>query len=429
MNTIATAALAASLFVCSPLLAEGTEALGPLTGVKLAQGSDILTAGVGLRVYAAGLLSVEVPAGATVKQVLVYWESLHSSATNGDAKALIEGLDVVGTRIGGATHFWGGGTSERYSSTWRADITSLGLIKPGSNSIKISKLYDDGNWGPADGAGLVVVIDDGSKANLQARDGNDCAHVRFEGNLKVTTPVVFPLDPRLGDRDIDLFLMVGDVSGTDRPNQLHYKFDTEASTTIVPNPFGAFDGLEFDSRKFTLKAPAGATSLTVQVVSDYDQTQLLPSSLVWLFAGLKDSVPAVVVDSCPKNASWWKTNPEAWVGTGLLPTTTVEAAFKGRYCSFPSHRYPRLAQLTLQQALGLEGSWRTIGASSVLLREGVASLLNARHPKVRFLVSSGWIVCYVDRYLAYGNTWCQLYLASKLAYFNNLCSSSWSSCR
>ena len=54
------------------VLADGTEELGAPVGITIEAGSGIAAGGIGLDVQ-PGDLTVDVPAGAVVKQVLLYW--------------------------------------------------------------------------------------------------------------------------------------------------------------------------------------------------------------------------------------------------------------------------------------------------------------------------------------------------------------------
>ena len=53
--------------------ADGTETLGP-PSIAIAEGSGVIVAGVGLEAVQTGTINLDVPAGSTVKQVLLYWE-------------------------------------------------------------------------------------------------------------------------------------------------------------------------------------------------------------------------------------------------------------------------------------------------------------------------------------------------------------------
>src|SRR5687767_11033258 len=82
--------------------ADGTETLGP-PSVTVAAGTGFVIAGVGMETQPASV-SITVPAGANVVQVLAYWDGHHSELGVGaDNTVVIGGSDVTGTLIGGPT--------------------------------------------------------------------------------------------------------------------------------------------------------------------------------------------------------------------------------------------------------------------------------------------------------------------------------------
>src|SRR3990172_6353519 len=115
------------------VLADGTETLGT-PGIIIASGSGVIAGGTGL-IPQPGMITIDVPAGTTVKQVLLYWEGQHTSPS-GDNKIKVNGNEITGNLIGGPTLFF----SNVKSSTYRADITALGLVNPGSNTLKVEGL-------------------------------------------------------------------------------------------------------------------------------------------------------------------------------------------------------------------------------------------------------------------------------------------------
>ena len=120
--------------------ADGTEILGP-PSISIANGTDVLLGGVGLfggkGVLAPGDIVIEVPAGASVEQVIIYWAGRSSVPTVPPATTTldVDGFTVTGDIIGGPTLFTSPGD---FIATYRADITSLGLVGPGLNVIPIS---------------------------------------------------------------------------------------------------------------------------------------------------------------------------------------------------------------------------------------------------------------------------------------------------
>ena len=106
--------------VAGPVLADGTETLGP-PGIFIESGTGIVAAGTGMATQ-PGTIDITVPAGATVNQVLLYWEGQMTTNVAGDDTLVIDGNNVTGTLIGGQTFFF----NNAYNSAFRADITGLG---------------------------------------------------------------------------------------------------------------------------------------------------------------------------------------------------------------------------------------------------------------------------------------------------------------
>jgi len=85
----------------------------------------------------------------------------------------VDGNPVTGNPmagIGGPTLFFG----SAQGATFRADITGLGLVTDGMNSLAVDGLDCDK---ASNGAGLFVIYDDGVSPipEIQVRDGNDLA--------------------------------------------------------------------------------------------------------------------------------------------------------------------------------------------------------------------------------------------------------------
>jgi len=91
--------------------ADGTEILGPAS-IPVAGGSDFAVGGVGLYeevngafVNLDGDISVTVPDGAVVTQVLLYWISEHYQQTGPDNTASVNGIPLPGSRSVGQRTF------------------------------------------------------------------------------------------------------------------------------------------------------------------------------------------------------------------------------------------------------------------------------------------------------------------------------------
>ena len=129
-----------TLFCVCPfatVYADGTEILGT-PSVAIASGSRYITAGVGLDAAQPGNLTFDVPAGATIEQVLLYWDGADANPIGGPpvigtTKDLInvDGAPVEGVFIGGRT---AGGGTQFYEKVYCA----RGKME---NMIKEHKLY------------------------------------------------------------------------------------------------------------------------------------------------------------------------------------------------------------------------------------------------------------------------------------------------
>ena len=133
----------ASAFVMAsagPALAEGDETLGA-PSIEIASGSGIAAGGVGTYGTGEGTIEVTVPDGVEIRQVLLYWEGQTSTGYEPDAEVTVGGTAVTGTPLSSAPiPFYPEVDPDVSSSAYRADITELGLIQPGANSVDVSDL-------------------------------------------------------------------------------------------------------------------------------------------------------------------------------------------------------------------------------------------------------------------------------------------------
>jgi LPXTG-motif cell wall-anchored protein len=301
-----------------PALAEGDETLGPAE-TEIASGTGITAGGVGMLYKGAGTIEVEVPGGATVTQVLLYWDGQVSAGNAGDDTAVVEGTTVTGTALATAPqYFFDRSGSQISSAAYRADITSLGLVEAGSNSVEVSGLnFDALGKNLTNGASIVVIYDDGSGAShIELRDGVDNAFLNFPDPRKATVEQTYTFEPSDEDREAT-FVVVGASAfdETERPNALRVVID--GVETLHENAFSSGDGREHDTIVETVTIPAGATSLTLQALSVDDETDILPASLTWTFGAL--SVPVPVEE--PPTTTTTTTTPETT--TTLPPETTT----------------------------------------------------------------------------------------------------------
>jgi hypothetical protein len=111
---------------------------------------------------------------------------------------------------------------------------------------------------------------------------------------------------------------------------------------------------------------------------------------------------------------YWKNHTDAWADTPYSPTDTVGSVFTlpASLSSFSSE--------TLLAALSGGGGPGLNGATEILLRAAVASLLNASDPNVQFGPTPALIIKTVNTALASENRHTILGLATRLDNRNNL---------
>ena len=410
-RALALTTLAATLATVAPALADGTEALGPAS-IDIAAGSDVTIAGTGLLDGQPGSIDIEV-AGA-VEQVILYWEGSTTVAalhTATDALTLNGAFGIVGDRIGGVTELSAG----FWTATYRADITDLGLIVPGANSITIEGMdFDQRN----NGAGLLVITDDGvTTADLDVRDGNDFAFINRPVPLNGTAEVEYTFDPAGMDRIATVDMMVSSVAlegpggGFGRPSVIRISVDGSVVLELV-DQLANSDGPEWDSISPEVTVPAGATSVSAQIFSEDAGGEFagnLEASLVWVASGLTLVTPelpdggACCFDdgTCQEGLEPYECEcfGGTYQGDGTLcadvdctPEEGCHPRFWKRYCNLSLWPEPYEAHTpfgdvfvdafpgkNLRQVVRRRG-WgiRALG------RETVAALLNAASPDVNY---------------------------------------------
>ena len=342
--------------------ADGNDAagLGP-PSIAIASGSGYVAAGTGMDSQ-PGTISFNVPGD--VVQVLLYWVG------RGDPDDIItvDTTSITGIQIGFTDLL-------NDSTSFRADITGLGLVGSGANSLTIEDMdfssKDDG------AAVLVIYSTPSTLADIQIRDGNDFAFINLTGDAQVTIPQTFSFAPESSPRTATLTLFVGD--GTpDRPDKMQITVD--GTTDTFWNLFdGVPDGPEFDALNLPVSIPAGADALTVQLFSEDDPNGLtgIPDSLSWMTAAL--NVPVTELAGC--TPGYWKQEQHFDSWTTYTPGQTFSAVFG---CSitikWSERRKPQeVTNPTLLQALQAKG-----GGESALARHAVAALLNATNPDVSY---------------------------------------------
>jgi hypothetical protein len=333
--------LFALLIPGSAAIAEGTETLGT-PKISIDNGSGYVAAGTGLNPQ-SGTIDFEVPVDADgqIIQALLYWEG-HAPCNNvaiglpedclvgTDIRAgqniTVDGIAITGELIGGPTDFYHLPPAQ-WSLSYRAVITDLELVGPGSNSLAINGVsfdIDNPNHGFergfANGASVVVIYDDGSSAEIEIRDGNDNAWARHEiEELRVTAPQTFDFAPESIDRTADLALLVGGVSNPEfspeyRPNRIVVTIhDSENSEKVFQDPYPLFgaEGPTWDTWNVPITIPAGVSSLSVEIQS-FEDKDLNPASLSWVAAALSVPLSPTTDGVGAGTPGYWMNHVENW---------------------------------------------------------------------------------------------------------------------
>jgi hypothetical protein len=295
---------------CQPVLADGTETLGPLKGITLASGTGVVAAGVGLADPAfPKIIVLNVPEKAQIRQVLFYWEGQTTFGGELDVHFTINEKDVYawdprdasdgGNRIGKPIHFY---TDTKdtlnpdddvsyYTVAFRVDITTLDVVHSGNSTLKIGMLDSFGHI--TSGAGVLVIYADPSESEseISVRDGIDPAYYDFPEPRKSTVPQTFTFEPSEDLREARLSLLFASVSGAWSPGDpirpTSIEVTTGGKTRKFSDSIGSLDGPEWDSANLTIRIPPGATSLTVQAFSRDDVgSGIPPASLIWIAVAL-----------------------------------------------------------------------------------------------------------------------------------------------
>ena len=272
--------------------ADGTETLGT-PSIAIAPGTGIISAGIGLEDIQPGYITVDVPLGANVQQVILYWGGDNLSLADKTPTDTIQvaGSGVTGKFIGGNTQY----TSNEVTVSYRADITDLGLVGAGNSTFSVGGLdFTEEQYG----AGVLVIFDDGSPTSqVDVRDGSDFAFINFAPPLDATVAQTFNFAPASVDRfgSVDLFVgSVADDTGVYGFRPSSFEVTVGGITATFSDQLNSVDLRYWDTVNLPVTIPAGADSLTVQVFSRDDEVFApgnLPASLAWLAAGLSVLTP------------------------------------------------------------------------------------------------------------------------------------------
>jgi hypothetical protein len=355
----------------SKSLADGNDILGT-PSISIASGSDVIVAGTGMLTQPA-TIDINIPAGVTIKQVLLYWHGIPDPANPvvyPEDTITIEGLSITGKLIG---------TSYRGRASYRADITANGIISSGANSFSVEGL----DFTRADnGAGLLVIIDDGlNTAKIDVRDGDDFAYHTLDDPYDTTVKQTFYFPAEDAGRTATISMFFASVSGTAshgdfRPTAI--EVTVGGSTTVYNDRLDSLDGEEWDTLVLSVDIPAQTDTLTIQPLSVDNEggEEGDPASFDWIAAAL--SVPTTSGgDGC--TPGYWKQEHHFFAWYGYTPDMLFSDVFED---AFPG--------MTLLEVLEQGG-----GGLNALGRHTVAALLNASSPNTNYDL---WIVDVIDSF-------------------------------
>lgn len=364
-------------------LADGTEVLGT-PSVAIADGSGTVAAGAGLQ---GGPATINITVPGTPVQALLYWEVQKKGPIAATETYTVGATPVTGNLIGGPTTFFSG----FQTTVYRADITAM--VASGANSFLVTPIAPGVPVNRInDGAGLIVIYEDGSDAEIAIFDGADVAFINAPDlPREVTVPKTFTFAPEAVDRLADLTIFTASVSDdVDGPPLRPTGITVQADGTVVvvfDNVLDSNDGYEWDTFTPTILVPAGTSSITVEVQSEDNlNTGNLPASLIWIAAGL--AVPITPDDGGGQGCTpgYWKQRQhfDSWVG--YTQGDSFATVFGVPY------------NKTLLQALGTGG-----GAEKALGRHAAAALLNASNGGVSYEFSTAEVISLVQQAWATGN--------------------------
>ncbi|MDA0138361.1 hypothetical protein [Solirubrobacter deserti] len=291
-----------------------------MPSIPIATGSASLVAGVGTKDFPGTPVSFtfDVPANATIKQVLAYWHGHAWYENQPDSQISFNNKSVTGSLIGGPSTFYQG----EVFWTYRADVTNLALVAAGTNTVTVSDMHFRSTSLPPsgnEGAALVVIYDvPGTSKFAGLRDGNDLAYEGFSGDFKKTVPQTFNFAGSTTARAGSLGLLVGSAYGPASTgvygNVVKGTFNTGETFSIV-NQLQSNEGWQLDTANLPITVPPNATSVTIELVSEGGDT---PGSLTWTAATLsieggqtppteQPCVPGADNAKYQAWVNWWKT--------------------------------------------------------------------------------------------------------------------------
>ncbi len=381
---VASAAAAASLVLLASTADATQLAVDPPALDMKGRGLAIAEGGVGLHGLGSGTRTITVAIGGPVEKAILYWAGRDTTDCVGgacfgppplaDQQLVFAGGAIAGTIVGTEG-------ADSGNIGYAADVTTaIQAAGTGTQSFTIADGNLSNNLDRLNGTGLIVVYTDASDANsyqVTIADGLDFAYGGLGVTLpsipenQVTAPVTFSFAASDAARQGQLTLFVADAEAG-RADRV----DITNNPSLV-NSLDASDGAQWDTDTHPIAIPA-SSSQTVQIFSAPPAPRTQPSPtpcLLWVLAALRVPVTPGQQGCTP---GYWKNHLSAWTATGLSPTALV-----GNTVTVPAN-LSTLSGATLREALAFGGGSGVLGAARILLRAGVAAMLNASHPSVDY---------------------------------------------
>lgn len=381
------------------------------------RGQSVAEGGVGLEALGMGSETISVTIGGPVDKAILYWAGRERAdcrrgacfdppnvAPFPDQQMIFEGTALLGDIAGRE--------DDVHSAIgYKADVTGIVAAKgTGTHSFTIQDGDTADNLDLLSGAGLLVLYRDPTVTSVHrvmVADGLDFAWGNgtvppYTADNLVTDPVTFEHGGSTSARSAQLVVFAGDTEAS-RPDRI----DISNNPSLVDQLDGS-DGPGWDTDSFTIDIPAGITTTTAQLFSTPADQH--PDSLSWVMTSLRVPVDGPFKGCTP---GYWKNHAESWLATGYVSSDPLESIFDmPDALGFDS--------TTLLQALKFGGGPGVVGGAKILLRAGVASLLNGSHPNVNFPMSDDAVISQVNAALAGNDRNAMTSLAATLDRENNL---------
>ena len=399
------------------VLANGGEITGiGAPSITIQPGSGMVAAGTGLVGVPSGDIEITVPAGNTVNQALLYWgDRVDPTFTGDDTVSIDDGSGaisvtgiLIGSEVGDPVP-----PSNVVAMSYRADITGLVSFSTGLNTVTVSDFDTDGS---EDGAGILLILDDGTAADVQIRDGADYANSGLNPAppLSEIIPQTYTFDASPDARTAEIILFVGDVDFP-RSNRVEVSIDGSVTETFV-NQLTGLDGDAtgmWDTFIRSITVPAGATSLTIEVISgdgdpNHQYGDMRPASLTLIMGGFSiavDDIPPPPTPSPSPSPTPSPTPPPVIGGDGCTPGYWKQPQHFGSWVTYDmGDDYETIFgvdasfTLTLLDTLGQGG-----GGEIALGRHAVAALLNTANAGVEYGFTTAGVIAMVQDAYATGD--------------------------